>query len=382
MANYVQDMLDVFWKDEYWFGGGHSWKEIEPKSPDDKFPNARQIGLQSFLIGLFLLLVRYVVQNYVIYPFGLYAGVKRPKKIQIQPNTELESLYQNSKTPNDIQIREMCKKTDLSERQINIWFRRRRHQDLTTTMKKFQDCSWHFLIHISLFILGVAVLWDKPWFWDSKYIFEGWPHQVTDDMYLYYLIELAVYWNFCFTIAIEHRRKDFLEMLLHHIITLCLLFGSYVSDFLRFGSIVLIVHDAVDYWLAAAKMAKYSRKQTLCEVLFAIFVVSWYIFRLIIFPIRLVYVVLFHMGEIGESRIMYGLKTLLCTLQLLHVIWTCYINNAIINKFRYGQIDDVRSDQESDDLSDNGEKAEKESHVHVNNNISNGNVQNGHVGVR
>jgi ceramide synthetase len=63
------------------------------------------------------------------------------------------------------------------------------------------------------------------------------------------MIELAFYWSLIFSQFIDVRRKDFWEMFIHHIATTLLLSFSYVVNFVRIGSLVLVIHDFGDFWL-------------------------------------------------------------------------------------------------------------------------------------
>ncbi len=63
------------------------------------------------------------------------------------------------------------------------------------------------------------------------------------------MIELAFYWSLVFSQFIDVKRKDFWQMFIHHIATITLLSFSYLVNFVRVGSLVLVVHDAGDYWL-------------------------------------------------------------------------------------------------------------------------------------
>ena len=63
------------------------------------------------------------------------------------------------------------------------------------------------------------------------------------------MIELAFYWSLLFSQFIDVKRKDFWQMFLHHIATISLLSFSYIVNFVRVGSLVLVVHDCADYWL-------------------------------------------------------------------------------------------------------------------------------------
>lgn len=72
----------------------------------------------------------------------------------------------------------MTKQVDMTERQIERWWRYRRAQDKPSTLVKFCENSWRFMYYTYSFAFGLYVLWDKPWFWDVKNCWYGYPHQV------------------------------------------------------------------------------------------------------------------------------------------------------------------------------------------------------------
>ncbi|XP_017466150.1 PREDICTED: ceramide synthase 6 isoform X2 [Rhagoletis zephyria] len=71
------------------------------------------------------------------------------------------------------------KQTDMSERQIQRWWRLRRAGDRPTTLVKFCENTWRCIYYTYSFIFGIIVLWDKPWFWDIKHCWYGYPHQAA-----------------------------------------------------------------------------------------------------------------------------------------------------------------------------------------------------------
>ncbi|KAL3831741.1 hypothetical protein ACJMK2_023455 [Sinanodonta woodiana] len=224
---------------------------------------------------------------------------------------------------------------------------------------------WHLLFYVSIFVYGIAILWNKPWFSETKYCWIGWPKQGIDrDVYWYYVLELGFYWSLVYTLAVDHKRKDFYEMVIHHLVTVLLIYFSWVLNFVRVGTLVLAVHDASDYWMAAAKMAKYINKQTLCEACFVIFCITWIISRLIIYP----YVVLYTTTVETYGIVMdvtfgshWFFNFLLYILQVLHIIWTFMIARIAMQKFTAGNIQqDVRSDAESDDEGEIEEETKSE----------------------
>ncbi|CAF4673036.1 unnamed protein product, partial [Rotaria sp. Silwood2] len=67
-------------------------------------------------------------------------------------------------------------------------------------------------------------------------------HPLTDDIFWYYMIELAFYISHYFVSQfIDVKRKDFWQVFLHHIATISLLSFSYIVNFIRIGTLVLAI---------------------------------------------------------------------------------------------------------------------------------------------
>ena len=69
-----------------------------------------------------------------------------------------------------------------------------------------------------------VILWDKPWFWSITNCWTGFPlHNLTNDVWLYYMIELSFYWSLLISQFFDVQRSDFWEMFAHHVATILLL---------------------------------------------------------------------------------------------------------------------------------------------------------------
>lgn len=144
----------------------------------------------------------------------------------------------------------MSKQTDLTERQVERWWRRRRAQDKPTTLVKFCENSFRCAYYTYSFIFGIIVLWDKPWLWNIKECWYSYPHQsISNDIWWYYMISMAFYWSLTVSQFFDVRRKDFWQMFIHHIITIALIAFSWICNLHRVGSLVLVVHDCADIFL-------------------------------------------------------------------------------------------------------------------------------------
>ncbi|XP_069111914.1 ceramide synthase 2-like [Argopecten irradians] len=356
----VQAFREWFWNERVWLPGNITWDEFENPPPGEYYPLEKHLLLPSFLLGVFLLGVRYVYDRLLVVPFAKYMGLTFKKTYYVEKNPTLEAVYMSDKFPEQSQVQELSKKTSLTERQIQRWFRHRRSQEMPGRMKKFRECSWHFLFYLSSFFVGLYVLWDKPYFWDAKYCWISNVRQhVPNDIYWYYTIEMAFYWNLVFTLVTDHKRKDFKELVVHHVVTMNLIYFSFAANQVRIGVLVLLVHDAVDFWLDGAKMANYVKKSSLTDTLFGIFFVVWIITRLYLYPFRVVWSATFtSLEHVPIWPAYWFLNILLWVLQVLHLIWSYLIFRILATKFTGDKkLKDLSSDTE---VSTGGEEEEKE----------------------
>jgi acyl-CoA-dependent ceramide synthase len=116
----------------------------------------------------------------------------------------------------------------------------------------------------------------------------------------YLLVELAFLVQQIFVIHVEERRKDHYQMLSHHIITSALLSSAYIYGFYNVSNVVLCLMDIVDFLLPvcsstsahyqlliigqSAKILKYLKFETACNIGFGLFMTTWFITRHIIYP--------------------------------------------------------------------------------------------------
>jgi len=197
-----------------------------------------------------------------------------------------------------------------------------------------------------------------PWVLRTEDHWTGWPMQPVYPMVkYYYLVELGAYFHQLLWTDVS--RSDSLEMIIHHIVTIFLIVLSYLCNFTRIGTTVLILHDPSDVFLESAKVVNYVSKvkgreywSHLCDVLFAIFAISFFVLRLVIYPYWVFYssyVVV--EGSMGSNWtgfwIYFGL---LMALQLLHVFWFYLISKMIYRLLTTGIEKDERSDDDDDDI--------------------------------
>ncbi|XP_067931958.1 ceramide synthase 5-like [Watersipora subatra] len=344
----LMNFQDWFFTERFWLPGNTTWNELRNIPGDHTYiPQAYELTL-IFPAAAGLFIIRKLFETLVAAPVGRSYGLS-DKKVTAVPNAALENLYKQSQYPERQSIEALTKQTDLSDKQIQRWLRRRRNQDRSTRLTKFTETAWRCFYYLAIFIYGLCVVSQESWFWDVKDCFRGYPRQhVKPAVFWYYIIELGFYLSLLFSQFVDVKRKDFWEQFVHHIATITLMAGSFTANYTRIGALILCLHDASDILLESAKLARYVEKRTLCDALFGIFTISWAVTRLTIFPYVIIWSAVFDSREqSGSSPFLVILNGLLIVLLILHIFWFCSIMTVLIKALQYGKVDkDVRSASE------------------------------------
>uniref|UniRef100_A0A1L8DUL0 Protein transporter n=2 Tax=Nyssomyia neivai TaxID=330878 RepID=A0A1L8DUL0_9DIPT len=353
--NIVRVVCDTFWSTKVWLPPNTTWADIAPGArPDVTYADYRHL-MYGIPLALVVLSIRYTLERFWLAPVGKSLGIKssRPKRAANIP--DLEEAYTQSCRIKHKTVVTLSKKLDMSERQIERWWRKRRAQDKPSTLVKFCENSWRCIYYTYSFIYGIIVLWNKPWLWEINSCWYDYPHQSVDnDIWWYYMISMAFYWSLTISQFRDVKRKDFWQMFVHHMVTLLLLSLSWVCNMHRVGSLVLAVHDCADIFLEAAKLTKYASYQKLCDAIFAIFTIVWIVTRLGFYP-RIIYNTSIEAPQILPMFPAYYIfNTLLILLLILHIVWTYLILQIAYTAVKSGQMEgDIRSS--SSDFSESSE---------------------------
>ncbi|KAM9737972.1 ceramide synthase 2a isoform 1-T1 [Menidia menidia] len=368
-------LSEQIWADWIWFPKGHGWNDL--KDHDGKvFPKLPDLWA-TIPIAICFLVIRPIFERTVALPLASLLGVRDKPRLCVRPNPVLESYFcSTSKFPTQSSFESLSKQTGCSVRQVQRWFRRRRNQDRPSKVKKFREASWRFTFYFLAFFVGLGVLVDKPWFFDMQQVWEDFPKMpLLPSQYWYYMIELGFYVSLVFSVASDIKRKDFKEQIIHHVATIALISFSWLVNYIRAGTLVMLVHDASDYLMESAKMFNYAGWRRTCNFIFIMFAVVFIITRLIIFPFWIIHTTLVYPLSLYSPFLgFYFFNGLMLVLQALHFFWAVLILRMAV-KFLPGNdiVEDERSDKEeteSDDEVDGHERKEKP---------KNGHVQNGHT---
>lgn len=152
-------------------------------------------------------------------------------------------------------------------------------------------------------------------------------------------------------------------MLIHHLTTLALLLSAFSSGYYRCGVLCLFCLDVCDVFLHWAKILRLmdNAKPLYPPFLIGVYlsmVISWFVFRLILFPIKVMYTASFQAVHYGgwincDNWIFYN--SLLLILFFLQVYWFYLI---VLSGYKYVRFGD-KLDDERDPTAKNKEKKEQ-----------------------
>ncbi|KAF1657142.1 Ceramide synthase 2, partial [Aptenodytes patagonicus] len=324
--------------------------------------------------------------RYVATPLAGLLNVKEKIRLKATPNAVLEKFYAaTTKHPKQADVEMLSKKSGCTVRQVERWFRRRRNQDRPSLLKKFREASWRFTFYLIAFIAGMAVIVDKPWFYDLREVWKGYPIQgMLPSPYWYYTSALSFSWSLLFSTATDGERKDFKEQIIHHVATIILISFSWFANYIRAGTLIMALHDSSDYLLESAKMFNYAGWRNTCNNIFIVFAAVFIVTRLVILPFWIMHCTLVYPLDLYPAFFgYYFFNFMMVVLQLLHIFWA-YLIIRMAQKFITGKargglgppfplpaqvVEDERSDREETDNSEEEEEAAA---------AKNGPLSNGH----
>ncbi|KAF2843724.1 longevity assurance proteins LAG1/LAC1 [Patellaria atrata CBS 101060] len=274
-------------------------------------------------------------------------------------------------------------------------------------MVRLAEQGWLLVYYSVFWTLGMYIMYNSDYWLNLKELWTDFPTRSTSGlMKWYYLVQFAFWIQQIIVVNIEERRNDYHQMFTHHIITCILMLFSYGYYQTKVGNLILSLMDLVDIVLPLAKILKYFRFQTACDVAFGVFILTWVVTRHIFYPmvcwsIHADVPSIMHYGcydsttgaKISSSggsdilkhifqgytnpggevcfneRIRWAFLGLLLALQVITLMWFIMIVSVAVKVLSGKGADDSRSDDEEcgdeDDLLSDIETAVKDGMTHV-----------------
>jgi hypothetical protein len=225
-------------------------------------------------------------------------------------------------------------------------------------VRKFTDQAWQLTIHTLMSITEIYLIFfmndgeNSKWWSNPETCFKPCPVDYIEGrdhhpaaMQYFYLFQLAIWVYTAFSCKwIESRRKDYLEMMVHHVATICLVSASFLYHEHNIGLVILFIHDFSDVILDLMKLLNYLKLENshgfyMVETAFALnVVIVWPYMRLYYFPVHVFWGGSFngyakHCGKVEENNFYLRIEAckklgscytggmLLCLLVCLHFFW-------------------------------------------------------------
>jgi len=228
-------------------------------------------------------------------------------------------------------------------------------------VQKVQEAGWQFLYYASFVSFGLYAIKDEPYFFDSRYFWIGYPHiEITYKLKVYYLLQFAFWFHMVFVWCVEAKRKDYLQMITHHFVTIFMVGFSYNYNWTHIGSAILLNLDCADLLLYFTKLINYIKYQTLSNIMFIVFTLVWivtrhYLFIIIVLSVwndgyKLPFKWDHSIGYYWTPVVYYVFMVGFLILQTLFILWFITIVKLIIRVLRTpDDVKDTRSDSDSED---------------------------------
>ncbi|RFN54946.1 sphingosine n-acyltransferase lag1 [Fusarium flagelliforme] len=141
---------------------------------------------------------------------------------------------------------------------------------------RFNEQAWLFIYYTTCWSIGMYIYVTSVYWLDLKSMWTNWPNREVSGLMKRYMLAQTAFWlQQMITVNIEKRRKDYWQMISHHVVTITLCYSSYRYGLTRVSNVVLILMDFNDLVFSVAKCLKYMGLQTACDIMFGFFVMSW-----------------------------------------------------------------------------------------------------------
>ncbi|KAK6332431.1 hypothetical protein TWF696_003146 [Orbilia brochopaga] len=228
------------------------------------------------------------------------------------------------------------------------------------TIARFLEQAYTAMYFAVFGPFGLWVMKQTPglWYFNTTPYWTSHPNMLhTAAFKSYYLLQWS-YWlqqAIVLILMLEKPRKDFKELVLHHIVTVSLITLSWRFHFSYIGLSVFITHDISDFFLATSKCLNYI-DSPITGPYFIVFIGSWVYLRHYL-NLWILWSVFYEL-PVGEMVLDWDrpyfkcllaqvvISSLLSALQCVNIFWLyCVIRVAYRYVFN-SELSDVRSEDE------------------------------------
>ncbi|KAI1382667.1 longevity assurance proteins LAG1/LAC1 [Hypoxylon trugodes] len=252
---------------------------------------------------------------------------------------------------------------------------------------RFAEQGWMLMYNSVFWTTGIYIYYTSPHFLNMEQLWTDWPQRELDGLVKGYILAQWSYWTQqLLVVNMETRRKDYWQMIAHHFATIILIASGYVYHQSRVSNLILVLMDAIELIFPLAKCLKCLGYNTLCDVVFGVFIVTWFITRHVLYlktcwslyfdtprlmptscykgtadnlegplpvPEGWSYLLEPFRNPAGivcmDDGIKIGFLSFLLILQVIMVMWSYFIVLVVIRVLKGDGAEDVRSDEEEEE---------------------------------
>mmetsp|Transcript_2951 Transcript_2951/g.10351 ORF Transcript_2951/g.10351 Transcript_2951/m.10351 type:complete len:334 (+) Transcript_2951:116-1117(+) len=219
---------------------------------------------------------------------------------------------------------------------------------------RWLECMWQLLFYLCAWLLCSWAVSEETFFTETWRCWEPpFPNQtMSPSIYWLYMLEMGWYLYGAYAhVFIEPRKRDFWEMLLHHIAAFFLLYMSLNLGYWRVGTLVLYSLDLCDVYMQACKMLRLLDNcrpvgEVLKSLMFVVLVLAWLYFRIALYAAKVIYTTAYvPLAFAGYHNCDYyfAFNGLVIFVWLLQIFWFYLIVKVAYLKVKFGmELDDAR----------------------------------------
>jgi very-long-chain ceramide synthase len=211
--------------------------------------------------------------------------------------------------------------------------------------------------------VGLYIMSTMPiWYFNTTHFYLSYPHKTHEWMLKRFYLMQASFWaqqSLVLILQLEKPRKDFVELVFHHVVTMALILLSYRFHFTWMGVAVYFTMDVSDFFLASSKTLNYLDSE-LTGPFFVTFIGVWVYMRHYL-NLKILYSILTEFATAGPFELDWATEqykcwisqaitfALLLALQAVNVYWLVLIIRVGIRYVFTNVTKDDRSDDEDED---------------------------------
>jgi len=225
-------------------------------------------------------------------------------------------------------------------------------KDRLILQSKFYESSYKFLHYVAVFIWECFLIRQTSWLTDTTQLWAKLPHAMNFSFYMFYMYQCGFYLYSLFAVLfLDVKRKDWPQLITHHVVTLYLIIYSWEWGFVRVGLVILFLLDCSDIFLEGAKTFHYMAYEALSVGNFVCLVITFFACRIVAYPLICLRTTLFEAESIVAAQgYTYGwweyplFNGLLVTLFILQIYWFWQLLRVLWTKVVQGKLEDHRED--------------------------------------